>query len=146
MLEKEIYNAANKPNLAKVNEVVDFLYEHLDDYGDPKQHIRGAVEYAIKESVSFGGFVLLLRDQGNIKGAVVINHTGMHGYIPENILVYIAIHKNHRGEGLGRMLMEKSITMAKGDIALHVEPDNPAFHLYKKLGFHSKYLELRLVR
>jgi ribosomal protein S18 acetylase RimI-like enzyme len=40
--------------------------------------------------------------------------------------------------------MTEAINLAKGDIALHVEPDNPARHLYQKLGFDNKYLEMRL--
>ncbi|MCB0741696.1 MAG: GNAT family N-acetyltransferase, partial [Chitinophagaceae bacterium] len=68
------------------------------------------------------------------------------GYIPENILVYIAVHKSYRGKGLGKELMKKTMDRAKGSIALHVEPDNPAKFLYEKLGFTNKYLEMRLQR
>ncbi len=39
--------------------------------------------------------------------------------------------------------MEKTMSIAKGDIALHVEPNNPAKFLYEKLGFTNKYLEMR---
>jgi ribosomal protein S18 acetylase RimI-like enzyme len=68
----------------------------------------------------------------------------MEGYIPENILVYIAVDGSQRGKGIGKTLMQKAISLAQGDIALHVEPDNPARHLYEKLGFTNKYLEMRL--
>ena len=68
----------------------------------------------------------------------------MSGYIPENILVYIATHKDYRGKGLGKKLMQEAINFAKGDIALHVEANNPAKHLYEKLGFTAPYLEMRL--
>jgi ribosomal protein S18 acetylase RimI-like enzyme len=67
----------------------------------------------------------------------------MEGYIPENILVYIAVHESTRGKGYGKQLMQKAIEIAEGDIALHVEPDNPARFLYEKLGFTNKYLEMR---
>ena len=39
--------------------------------------------------------------------------------------------------------MSKTLEIAKGDVALHVEPDNPARFLYEKIGFSSKYLEMR---
>jgi ribosomal protein S18 acetylase RimI-like enzyme len=68
----------------------------------------------------------------------------MAGYIPENILVYIAVNKEYRGHGIGKKLMEQTIAHTKGSVALHVEPDNPAKFLYEKYGFTNKYLEMRL--
>ena len=70
----------------------------------------------------------------------------MKSYIPENILVYIATHSGFRGKGIGKQMMEEAIKLAHGDIALHVEPNNPAKFLYEKLGFTNKYLEMRLVK
>ena len=52
----------------------------------------------------------------------------------------------YRKNGYGKKLMQKAIDSTTGSIALHVEPDNPAFHLYKKLGFTNKYLEMRLTK
>jgi ribosomal protein S18 acetylase RimI-like enzyme len=40
----------------------------------------------------------------------------------------------------------KAISISEGNIALHVEPDNPAKILYEKLGFTNKYLEMRLIK
>jgi ribosomal protein S18 acetylase RimI-like enzyme len=84
-----------------------------------------------------------MKDADRTIGAVVINKTGMDGYIPGNILVYIAIHRDYRGKGLGKELMKKALSEASGDVALHVEPDNPAKKLYEKFGFTNKYLEMR---
>ena len=81
---------------------------------------------------------------GVFLGAVVTNKTGMKGYIPENILVYIAVDPNQRGNGTGKALMESVIKSTDGDIALHVEPENPARRLYERLGFTNKYVEMRL--
>lgn len=146
MFETEIFDAVNKPDQLTKKEIVDFLYDHLEQYRDQKKDIQKAIDYSIKEYGCLGGFTMLLKDEVGIKGIVVINHTGMGGYIPENILVYIAIHVNHRGEGLGKKLMSKAIDYAKGDIALHVEANNPAKYLYTKLGFTNPYLEMRLKR
>ena len=87
--------------------------------------------------------VVLCVDNEIIIGAVVINKTGMDGYIPANILVYIAIHRDHRGKGIGKKLMQEVMPKTNGGIALHVEPDNPAKYLYEKLGFTNKYIEMR---
>jgi ribosomal protein S18 acetylase RimI-like enzyme len=40
--------------------------------------------------------------------------------------------------------MKQIIDHTDGDIALHVEPENPAKFLYEKFGFTNKYLEMRL--
>ena len=81
-----------------------------------------------------------------LTGAVVINATGMEDYIPENILVYIATHKDYRGMGIGKNLLQTAIDQTSGSIALHVEADNPALQLYEKVGFVNKYLEMRLIK
>ena len=125
-------------------EVVDFLFENLDQYGDSRESIDAAIEYAISGGLKPGGIVILAKNDNNIIGAVVLNKTGMSGYIPENILVYIAVHKIARGIGLGKQLMQKAIDMTDGNIALHVEKDNPAKFLYEKMGFTNPYLEMRL--
>ena len=146
MSKTTVFNSDNKPTLEEKKSIIDFLFENLEEYGDPKTDIEKAIKYALKETVSFGGFVLVSYIDDLIVGAVVINQTGMKDYIPENILVYIAIHQKHRGKGLGKQLVQEAIDNANGNIALHVEPHNPAKHLYEKLGFSSKYLEMRFNR
>lgn len=141
----KIYNSTIKPDANEKQEIVDFLFNHLDQYGDPKEHILSCLEFATMEKLkSFGGFALVVKENNEILGVTIINQTGMSGYIPDNILVYIAVHEKTRGKGIGKALMEKAISIAEGDIALHVEPDNPARKLYEKLGFTNKYLEMRL--
>jgi GNAT superfamily N-acetyltransferase len=90
--------------------------------------------------------VLLALEDDEPVGALVMNDTGMAEFIPENILVYIAVNAEKRGKGIGKALIEKAFELAKGNIALHVEYDNPAKRLYERLGFISKYAELRWQR
>lgn len=139
-----MYNKTTNPSEEEREEVVAFLFQHLQEYGDKKEDINKCFDFAVRNSKEkLGGFVLILHEDGEIKGATIINKTGMEGYIPENILVYIAVHENARGKGYGKKLMNKAIELTDGDIALHVEPNNPAKFLYEKLGFENKYLEMR---
>lgn len=141
-----IYTPKDNISHVQKKEVADFLFEHLDQFGDEHEAIMRCIEFAMDEKTKFGGFVVVAKENEKVAGAVVVNKTGMGGYIPENILVYIAVHKDYRGKGLGKMLMQKTFDKAEGSIKLHVEPENPARFLYEKLGFTSKYLEMRLMR
>jgi ribosomal-protein-alanine N-acetyltransferase len=144
MISTKIYNSTQLPQEFEKDEMVDFLFYNLQQYGDPKAAIKKAIDYSLQTFTSFGGFTMVMKKDNQVKGVVVINKTGMTGYIPENILVYIAVDQNSRGEGLGGKLMKEVIAATDGDIALHVEANNPAKKLYERLGFTNPYLEMRL--
>lgn len=144
MLKFKIYNPNTKMSTLEKLNATEFLFKHLEQYGDEKQDIEKAVQYALKEIPSFGGFILEgYNENSNVAGTVVVNRTGMSGYIPENILVYIAVDGTERGKGYGKQLMKKAIELCDGDVALHVEKDNPAKILYENVGFTNPYLEMR---
>ena len=144
MIQTIIYNDTNTPSDVQKRQIIDFLHTHLEEFGDPKADIEKAFDYSLKVNNAPGGFVIVSIEKDEITGAVLVNKTGMKGYIPDNILVYIATHKRHRGKGIGKELISRTIDIAEGDIALHVEPENPAKGLYELFGFTNKYLEMRL--
>lgn len=139
------YTPSNHADLDR-DQVLDFLFEHLDEYGDKREDIAKCMDYALSGAEGKGGSVLVATEDTKVVGALILNNTGMSGYIPENILVYVAVHGSTRGKGVGKGLVQMAIDNTNGGIALHVEPQNPARHLYEKLGFTNKYLEYRLTR
>ena len=140
-----IYTPENHTGINK-DEILDFLFHHLDEYGDKREDIAKCMDYALSEAEGKGGAVLEARENNEVVGALILNNTGMSGYIPENILVYVAVHVSQRGKGVGKKLVQLATETVAGSIALHVEPQNPARHLYEKMGFTNKYLEYRLQR
>ena len=124
--------------------IANFLFTHLEQYGDKVEDILKCIDYAMNPAK--GGNIIVGLDNEKIVGVVILNNTGMKDFIPENILVYIAVDNSQRGKGFGKKLMQKAIDTTEGNIALHVEPDNPAKGLYEKLGFTNKYLEMRLTK
>jgi [ribosomal protein S18]-alanine N-acetyltransferase len=127
------------------NQLIDFLSQHLDQYGDERTAIQKCMDYALGLDQKLGGLVLTASDSSNniLAGVAIVNKTGMDEYIPGNILVYIAVDAAYRGQGIGKQMVKKIINLSEGGIALHVEPDNPARFLYASLGFTNKYLEMR---
>lgn len=147
MMQFKLITPSTGSDLQYTNDqVADFLFEHLDQYGDPREDIMRCIDYALSSDDGRGGAVLLGIIENEIAGVVVMNKTGMKGYIPDNILVYIAVDARHRGKGVGKQLMEHVKKVTTGDIALHVEADNPAKFLYEKVGFTNPYLEMRWKR
>lgn len=146
MITIHTFTENNIANHEQQSQISQFLFQHLEQFGDPVTDIEKAIDYAMGKDQKPGGLLLVAthQDTNSILGAVVVNKTGMSKYIPENILVYIATDKNVRGKGIGKLLMQSAIENSQGDIALHCEPENPARFLYEKLGFTSKYLEMRL--
>lgn len=146
MEQQIIYGTTESEQEFSREQIVLFLSKHLEQYGDKEEDILAAIEYAFSEEKGKGGFVLLGLENKEIVGTVVLNKTGMTGYIPENILVYIAVNSRFRGKGVGAQLMETVIKTCEGDIALHVEATNTARFLYEKMGFTNPYIEMRYKR
>jgi GNAT superfamily N-acetyltransferase len=125
---------------------IDFLHTHLGRFGDTKAAISKAVDYAFSEGEGKGGFLVAAYLDEDLVGEVVINDTGMSDYVPEHLLVYIAVHGDARSKGIGAEIMEAVFRMCKGNVALHVEYDNPAKRFYERLGMTSKYAEMRFIK
>ena len=143
---KKIYKLEDfYPELTK-EEFIDFLNKYLGRFGDPKEQIEMSIDYAFSEAEGKGGFLLAGFWNKKLVGTLVMNKTGMSGYIPDNILVYVAVDSSLRGKGIGAQLIKKSFELAEGDVKLHVEYDNPAKRLYERLGMTTKYAEMRLIK
>lgn len=125
------------------DEFLDFMFVHLDRFGDPKPDINNSIDYAFGENNKPGGFLLAAFYEKKLVGGLIMNKTGMSGYIPDNILVYVAVDASYRGKGFGGQIVKRSFKEAEGSVKLHVEYDNPAKRLYERLGFTSKYAEMR---
>lgn len=142
--ETTIYDAFTGMSPWEKGELVNFLDDYGENAGGPAS-IREAMEYALKNKPSFGGFILVTRRLRKIVAAIIANRTGMDGYNPTNIFVYAGFHPDVRGdEQLIKHIMHEAIEYADGEIAMHVKPGHPALELYETLGFQAQYLELRL--
>ncbi len=126
--------------------LVAFLHSHLKPYEDTAPDIERGIEYALSAEPGRGGFVLLALEERRLLGALVMLRTGMQGYIPPNLLLFVAVDRDRRGQGIGRRLCTAAVEACPGDVCLHVEYENPARRLYERLGFQSRYAEMRLAR
>lgn len=113
-------------------------------YADTAEDTRRGIEDALSGRPAPGGFVLCAAVGDSIVGALVMLRTGMSGYIPPNLLLFLAVDPDFRRSGIGSELLRNSLQQASGPVKLHVEADNPARFLYEKQGFITSYLDMRL--
>ena len=142
----KITSAEQLPHWAPRAEVVRFFHETMRPYEDKPQDISRALDYAFSGERHAGGFLMLAGIDEVLAGALLMLRTGMSGYIPDNLLVFVTINPELRGRGIGRRLIERSISECDGGVKLHVDFDNPAKRLYERLGFEHCYAEMRLKR
>jgi len=123
--------------------LANFLYESLKPYEDPLPEVKQGIFDALEPTNGEPGFVLVAEIDQKVVGALLMLRTGMKGYIPDNLLLMVAVDPSTRGKGVGAQITKRSFELADGDVKLHVEYDNPAKRLYERLGMTSKYAEMR---
>ena len=140
------FDAFSRLSINDISRISKFLFDHSGEFKDSKSAIRKSIMYAAKEVPGLGGYVFMMENKGEILGAIVVNRTGMNEYLAENILVYVAVKEAYRGKGIAQKLLSHTIKYCKGDIAIHINKDNPVIELFKKQGFKSRNIEMRLER
>ncbi len=121
-----------------------FFHEKMKPYHDTLEDVARGLEYVF-DPLRGGFLVLATRDRAPVGGLVMLR-THMCGYVPPNLLLFLAVEPTLRGRGLGGRLIGLAAARCEGDIKLHVEPENPAARLYRRAGFETKYLEMRWSR
>lgn len=132
------------PDWMTEQELAEFLHHNMKPYEDTIEDILSALDYARSDAEGKGGFILIAEKDHDILGALVMLETGMGGYVPEHILLFVGVRPDLRGKGVGGWLVREGIARCKGKVKLHVEYDNPAKRLYERVGFTTKYAEMRV--
>ncbi len=126
--------------------LIHFIHQSMSPWNDSHGDISRGLDYAFSKDEGRGGFLVLATREKEMCGCLLMLSTGMGGYIPENLLLFVSVDPTLRGHGLGTKIINRALQECKGAIKLHVEHENPAKRLYERLGFTSKYAEMRLSR
>lgn len=129
------------PDWALRERLVRFFHETMQPYHDQVPDIEAALDYALAPGRE--GFLMLVRDEQQLLGALTMLDSQMGGFIPRWILLFVSVLPETRGRGVGRQLIERALAECDGPVKLHVEYENPAKRLYERLGFTTKYAEMR---
>jgi ribosomal protein S18 acetylase RimI-like enzyme len=121
-----------------LNGFIKDIHLFMGAFSDPDAETREAVSKAAEE-----GFCIEAVEEGKRVGVLVITRAPFDTFQPRYHLAYIATSPEVRGRGVGRLLLETSIAVTKGDIALHVGFKNQkAIAFYKKMGWKEVYCRM----
>ena len=138
------FKPLEKVDISTITQMMQDFYA-IDNYPmDVEESKKLFQEFITNENL---GKSWLIFSENEIVGYIILTfifsfeYSGKIAFIDE-----LFIKETARGKGFGKQLMQEAISIAEGNIALHVEPDNPAKKLYESLGFTNKYLEMRLIK
>ena len=137
-----LYDAFTGMNAGEKGALVHFLRKQNPD--QTPAAILDAVDYALKNKPSFGGFIFTCWENANIIAAVLVNNTGMSGNEPRHQIAYADFCPKHSQSKFAlKELSQKAIRHARGEIGLHLKPGHPALPIFRAIGFQEQYVELR---
>ncbi len=135
------YDAFTSMNFSKKTSLIDFLCRVNDLSEVERSSVTKAVDYALKETVSFGGFILTLEKQDKILGAIVVNKSGMGGFLPEYLIVINGVVPIECQEEIIALLFREANTLTKGDIAIvNKSAKSSEVHLISLENSNVKYM------
>jgi ribosomal protein S18 acetylase RimI-like enzyme len=136
-------NEKELPEWLYVNDITEFLLDHMRPYNDSTETTISAVDYALSAHPQGKGFVLVASVAKEIVGVIVAIRTDKLEIIPENVLVYVCVHRDYRHRGIGSRLLKEAMNCVEGNLKINVLKTNPALKLLKKVGFKNDHFEMR---
>lgn len=131
-----LLNAIDTVSIIEKNRMANFVIANSEcsDHGLVLQ----SIEYALNDYITQGGFVIQILDKpmGDLIGVAITNKTGISGYFPENLLVYLVVKDND--SELENILFDEVLKFSKGDVILNASINKCATTAIKK-GFKEKY-------
>ena len=146
MVKQTIYDPFTKITPFEKSRVSRFLIKNQEMENLQQTQISAAVEAAVKDVHSFGGFIMTMSDDDELIAVVVVNHTGMERFGPGHLISYFATHKAHQNVGIGRKLLANTISKLNGDVVTHLPLQNPDSELFRELGFETTRVSLQLTQ
>ena len=112
------YDAFTGMNASKKMALVNFLCAVNDIPSSEKKNITQSVDYALKDTVSFGGFIVSLEKANQFYGAVIVNKSGMGGWLPDHLVVVHGVAPVLAQEEIIALLLKEADKYARGNIAI----------------------------
>ena len=141
MTEITRYDAFTGMNFSKKKALIDFLCGVNELSELERSSVSQAIDYALKDTVSFGGFIFTLEKYQKFLGAIVVNKSGMGGFLPEHLIVINGVAPVECQEEIIALLFREANILTRGDIAIVNKSTNSnEVHLVSLENSNVKYI------
>ena len=134
MTSTKLYNSFPRMSYQKKTNLINFICDYQEDTSLDKPTIAHLVDSALKEVSSFGGFVVTEEKQEEVLGVMIVNNTGMEGYMPNNLIVLGAFLPNIGKEGSKKRILQKIMHLTRGEAALIIKASDNSENSLRNLG------------
>lgn len=117
--------------------LINFIFDYQENASLNRSLITHLIDYALKEISSFGGFVVTEETEGELLGVMVVNNTGMEGYMPNNLIVASAFLPNTGKEGSRKRILQKIMHITRGDATLLIKNAHQQEAISNSLGLKT---------
>lgn len=132
-LQLELYTPFDKPTYSVFYEIIAFLRKQTSS---EKEHIQKAIEYAVKDRPSYGGFILRIKIAEKTVAVAILNQTGLAGIMPNYLVSYLEVQSQLENYAeVHQLLLKKSIELTNGELGLLTtkKQDNLPFIQFQKV-------------
>jgi len=141
MTEITRYDAFTGMNFSKKKALIDFLCGVNELSELERSSVSQAIDYALKDTVSFGGFIFTLEKYQKFLGAIVVNKSGMGGFLPEHLIVINGVAPVECQEEIIALLFREAKILTRGNIAIvNKSTKSNEVHLVSLENSNVKYI------
>ncbi len=135
------YDAFTGMNFSKKMSLIDFLCGVNELPETERSNVTKSIDYALKDTVSFGGFIFTFEKKQKFLGAIVVNKSGMGGFLPEHLIVVNGVAPVECQEEIMALLFREANLLTRGDIAIvNKSTKSNEVHLVALADSNVKYL------
>lgn len=135
---------AHNVGFVEREEIVKFI---IDNYGDiefDSKDVQWVVDHAVSIFPHQGGFILKAYDNRNLVGVAVINKNGIEKILPNFFLSFLAVRSDTRKEGIGKLLVKKSLQMTNKNV-FAMAGNSTSRQFLENVGFKTKSIYMKPV-
>lgn len=137
MTTTKLYNSFPRISYQKKITLINFIHDYQEGTTLNIPTITHLMDYALKEISSFGGFVVTEEKETKLLGIMIVNNTGMEGYMPKNLIVASAFLPTSGKEGSKKRILQKIMHTTRGEAALFIKNPHQQKHTINFLNLKT---------